>query len=197
MNHFELEKNILLTRYPLVFYPGKKTLFFHKKYWQILPEYLAEHGNDVFHLHLPWHSSKKRIQVFRQLMQEYSGKYHLIVDDIGFIELSLIDKEKYKYIASVLWIRSKQHTSIDQITTPKKIHLREMQMPIHQIEFNHKNRISFKEKIQFYFHRFFYPNTISPEFCNHLENAKMLLKTAEKCAEQDLHDSTTYDVISL
>lgn len=194
MNTFELEKNILLTKHPLVFYPGKKTLFFHKKYWQALPQYLAEHGNDVFHLHLPWHSSKKRIQVFRQLMQEYSGKYHLIVDDIGFSELSVIDKEKQKFIASILWVRSHQPTS--DASFQLKINSTQS-IPVYQIHFQHKNQVSLKEKIQFFIHRFIYPSTISPELSNHIENAKLLLRTAEKCAEQDLQDSTTYDVISL
>lgn len=197
MNNFELEKNILLTKYPLVFYPGKKTLFFHKRYWQVLPEYLAEHGNDVFHLHLPWHSSKKRIQVFRQLMQEYSGKYHLIVDDVGFSEVSLIDKEKHKFIASILWIRGPQESQSSLMSPPSSFTSTDSQIPIYQIEFNHKNKVSLKDKIQFFIHRFIYPKTISPELSNHLENAKLLLRTAEKCAEQDLQDSTTYDVISL
>lgn len=194
---FELEKNILLTKYPIVFYPGKKTLFYHKQYWQILPQYLAEHGNDVFHLHLPWHSSKKRLQVFKQLMKEYSGKYHLIVDDIGFSELSLIDQEKQKFIASILWVRGQTQYPLFSENNQNIQFTDFEQIPVYQIELTKKTSLTLKEKLQFLFHRLFYPNTISPEISKHIENAKLVLRTAEKCAEQDLQDSTTCDVMSL
>src|SRR5690606_20711209 len=50
--------NCLLTRFPIVFIPGPRSIFFFRKYYFKLPSFLAEHGYEVFELHLPWKTQR-------------------------------------------------------------------------------------------------------------------------------------------
>lgn len=79
--HFELKKNCLLTRWPVVFLTGQRSIFYFSRYWNLYPVLLAEHGYEVFTLHLPWKSSSERSEWMRSFLKEqHRKKYHFVMD---------------------------------------------------------------------------------------------------------------------
>ncbi len=90
---FELKPNCLLTRYPLLFVTGPRSLFYFSNYWNQYPVVLAEHGYEVFTLHLPWSKPTLRIQKmqdFFQVQSELGRKFHLVVDSPTYSEVGLL-----------------------------------------------------------------------------------------------------------
>lgn len=86
---FELKPNCLLTRYPLLFVTGPRSIFYFKSYWNLYPVFLAEHGYEVFTVHLPWNSPKERAQRLRQFLsqqEDLQRQFHLIMDSSSFLE---------------------------------------------------------------------------------------------------------------
>ena len=49
----ELKPNCLLTRYPIAFLSGRKSIFKPFEYWNLIPAYLREHGYEVLILEPP------------------------------------------------------------------------------------------------------------------------------------------------
>lgn len=92
LRKFELKPNCLLTRYPLLFVHGKKSIFYFKNYWNLYPVFLAEHGYEVYHLTLPWRNSVERQNDFNKFSSQLESKkkIHLIVDEPTFAELETI-----------------------------------------------------------------------------------------------------------
>ena len=87
--HFELTPNCLLTRWPVLFVPGQRSLFYYKNYWNLFPEFLAEHGYEVFHLNLPWQNRELQKQKLNQFWQQNSApkKLHLVLTRPDWLEL--------------------------------------------------------------------------------------------------------------
>ena len=87
--HFELKPNCLLTRNPVVFVTGPRSIFYFRKYWNAYPEVLAEHGYQVFTLHLPWRGSarQKKLSEFLETQNQTSKKFHFICDEYSAEEL--------------------------------------------------------------------------------------------------------------
>lgn len=80
--HYELKPNCLLTRKPVVFLTGPRSIFYFRKYWNAYPEILAEHGYEVFTLHLPWRGPERfaKMQNYLKLQAENKKQYHFICD---------------------------------------------------------------------------------------------------------------------
>ncbi len=57
---YTLIPNCLMTRYPVVFVHGKKSIFYHAAYWNFLPDYVGDHGYEVVQLDLPWRNEVER-----------------------------------------------------------------------------------------------------------------------------------------
>lgn len=85
----QLKPNCLLTRHPIVFVTGPRSIFYFKKYWNAYPEILTEHGYEVFTLHLPWSGSQRGavLQKFIREQEILKKKYHFICDEITSAEL--------------------------------------------------------------------------------------------------------------
>lgn len=87
---FELKPNCLLTRKPVVFLTGPRSIFYFRKYWNGYPEVLAEHGYEVFTLPLPWRGPERKLRMtdFLNKQSELKKKYHFIADPFTAKELS-------------------------------------------------------------------------------------------------------------
>lgn len=109
----ELTPNCLLTRYPLVFVPGQRSLFYFLKYWNEIPHFLASHGYEVFSLHLAWRKSPQRMDQLQRFLEEKSRspkeKIHLFVDQSSAGEVAnLLRKTSFSCLASLTWVRTEK-----------------------------------------------------------------------------------------
>lgn len=93
-SQFDLIPNCLLTRWPVLFVTGKRSPFYFSNYWNVYPEFLAEHGYEVFHLYLPWRHHEKRAQTLRNFLKHQASsqtksqaKFHFMLDHESYEEL--------------------------------------------------------------------------------------------------------------
>lgn len=79
---FELKPNCLLTRKPVVFLTGPRSIFYFRKYWNAYPEILAEHGYEVFTLPLPWRGEERLSRTKKYFAKHATllRQYHFICD---------------------------------------------------------------------------------------------------------------------
>lgn len=93
----QLEVNLLMTRFPLVFLTGKRSLFYFSNFWNQIPDFLAQHGFQIEIWNLPWsHSSKRNLQLkkYLQINSKNRRKIHLVVDLTCLKELvALFEKD--------------------------------------------------------------------------------------------------------
>lgn len=87
---FELEPNCLLTRHPVVFITGPRSLFYFRRYWNAYPEILAEHGYEVFLLPLPWQGPQRenKMQEFLNTRPAETRGFHFICDSVTAEEMA-------------------------------------------------------------------------------------------------------------
>ena len=107
---FDLIPNCLLTRRPLLFLTGQRSLFYFLNYWNQIPEYLAGHGYEVFTLPLSWRNPKKRQKVLKSFLQsaeQKNKKYHILFDSSILPELQdLLSEAHYEAAESLTVIQS-------------------------------------------------------------------------------------------
>lgn len=108
IKQWELKPNCLMTRHPLVFITGRRSLFYFLSYWNQIPNFLSEHGFDVTILSLNWNNTNIRT---KQLVQNFVGlervhkKVHLFIDQTTLSELVLlIQNRDFESIASITLI---------------------------------------------------------------------------------------------
>ncbi len=78
---FDLKPNCLMTRYPLIFIPGKFSFFYCFKYWNNIPHYLKEHGYEAHEASLNWtafFSRKKSLLTLINKLAKKNKKFHLV-----------------------------------------------------------------------------------------------------------------------
>ncbi len=89
LNNLVLRPNCLLTKNPLVFIPGPRSLFFYRSPWGQLPQFLFEHGYVTLTLSLPFRSLLiRQLQFQNWLFQNKDKKFHFILDSLTFNELN-------------------------------------------------------------------------------------------------------------
>lgn len=70
--------NCLLTKAPIEFWTGQRSLFYFASYWNGLPEWLAGHGYDVRTVRFPWRDPIARRRLAEQRLK--AGTTHLVLD---------------------------------------------------------------------------------------------------------------------
>lgn len=105
----ELIPNCLLTRYPIVFIDGHKSIFYFLNYWNHLPTRLRDHGYDVEQIHLPWRNSRARLfelQKKIQALKLQGEKIHILIDESIFTELNGLNDTLISLSKSMTILRS-------------------------------------------------------------------------------------------
>jgi hypothetical protein len=87
LENLELRPNCLLTRSPLVFITGRRSLFYFLNYWNEIPGFLREHGYDVKVCSLPWRGVDSRYQVLADFIERSPQPVHLIADSTSKVEV--------------------------------------------------------------------------------------------------------------
>jgi hypothetical protein len=115
---FELKSNCLLTRKPVVFIKGLRSIFYFRKYWNSYPEILAEHGYKVFTLHLPWQGKTRLTKMKKFLNQQDSNSksYHFVCDEFSSVEFKELF-EQSSSVASLTILKNKNELSPEHKNT--------------------------------------------------------------------------------
>lgn len=93
-DNLALRPNCLLTKYPLVFLTGIRSLFFYEKLGGPLQDFIAAHGYSVLSPALPFRSKNLRKAYLRTwLKQQNSKRFHFILSEKTFDELRELLKD--------------------------------------------------------------------------------------------------------
>ncbi|KHD87762.1 MAG: hypothetical protein OM95_12155 [Bdellovibrio sp. ArHS] len=190
---FELQPNCLLTRWPLLFVTGPRSLFYFSKYWNIYTVFLAEHGYEVFTLHLPWKNTEQRQERFRHFLEQQEKsqrRFHLVVDAPTMAEFS--DLLASRRSPSVISITELADLGVED---PRVLSLKAYPIPKEVLEFPHRPATPLLE-LSYSLHRQSAKNKKLPSLNvlgantkTALENSQRLLTRAQTLAEMDLRDS--------
>lgn len=190
---FELKPNCLLTRWPLLFVTGPRSLFYFSKYWNIYTVFLAEHGYEVFTLHLPWKNAEQRKERFRQFLEQQEKtqrRFHLVLDAPTMEEFSdLLASRRSLSVISI--------TELADVGTedPRALSLKAYPIPKEVIEIP-ASSASLLLELSYSLHRqsaknkkLASLNVLGANTKTALENSHRLLTRAQTLAEMDLRES--------
>jgi hypothetical protein len=191
---FDLVPNCLLTRWNVLFVTGPRSMFYFTNYWNIYPVFLAEHGYEVFTLHMPWSKPALRAKYFRHFLEkqsELNRHFHLVMDSSTLSEFQeMLRQEKPACIASVTEISDPNAAEVVTGLKPFPVPFeRVMTLP-------EKNNGNWMWRLAFDLHRGLKAGHYIPELSTlggnpsvELENAKLLLERVRVLAETDLQES--------
>ncbi len=101
----KLRPNVLLTRYPIVFIHGIKSIFHSYNYWHGIPDFLKNHGFETHILDTYWRGPQKKrvVDLEKKILSIPSNKVHIIAHSFGTLDsIVLADLESLKNnIASI------------------------------------------------------------------------------------------------
>ena len=100
----ELRPNCLLTRYPIAFVAGRRSLFRLTDHWNCIPHYLREHGYEV--LVIEPAPGKSPLNSITAALGEAGGRFHLIADSSGEALLQGVARAKMANVASLTVVRN-------------------------------------------------------------------------------------------
>lgn len=104
----ELRPNCLLTRYPIAFISGDRSLFRIFSHWNIVPSYLREHGYDVILLEPA--SGRDRVPSLLAALDALESKCHLVADSSLEETLSALAQSKHPHVQSLTLIQNSART---------------------------------------------------------------------------------------
>lgn len=102
LSTLELRPNCLLTRYPIVFLSGRKSLFRLFDHWNSIPFFLREHGYEVVVIEpAPRDPARSVIEI----LDELKTKGHFIFDSSQHDEIEELARYGHRKIASLTCVR--------------------------------------------------------------------------------------------
>ncbi|MGZ6469969.1 MAG: hypothetical protein ACXWRZ_02335 [Bdellovibrio sp.] len=138
----------MLTRWPVLFITGHRSIFYFSNYWNIYTSFLAEHGYEVFNLRLPWNNKNLRRQRFAQFLaqqEKQNRHFHIIVDEVTFKEFHDLIQNNRTIIKSVTELTDEQTTKVQEFAP--------FSVPRNTIEFKKGPHFSFLLSFCHGFHR--------------------------------------------
>ncbi len=103
----ELKPNCLLTRFPMAFISGPRTLFRLFDHWNDIPLYLREHGYEVFVIEPSGRSQVERAESVRAAVSQLTTHCHLIADGSLESELEKIAQMKLPHVSSLTVVKAR------------------------------------------------------------------------------------------
>lgn len=167
---YELTPNCLLTRWPILFISGKRSLFYFTNYWNVFPEFLSEHGYEVYSLNLPWVGSTraKKITEFLTVHSEKGRHYHLVTDPMTYLEFTDTWSQKHSCVASLTKIQSAMELSSS---------------------LGIWNSLSYgMHRLRMWPNKCPSPHSLGVSAVASLQNAQLLLQKVSQLAEQDIQE---------
>lgn len=95
-DNLALRPNCLLTKYPLVFISGVRSLFYYDKLGPDLQDYIAAHGYQVLSPVMPFRSQNLRRRYLQYWLENQNGKrFHFVLSSKTHLEFKDL-LEKYE-----------------------------------------------------------------------------------------------------
>ncbi len=132
----DLSPNRLMTRYPLVFVTGKRSLFYFLSYWNKIPDFLASYGYEVYTLPTPWRKNQKDFLFkFLTRQSEKNQPIHLVFDESIETEITeLLEEHFFPALQSATKFTVANQARPQNLTSPlrsrTKIPIEELELPI-------------------------------------------------------------------
>lgn len=142
---FELKPNCLLTRHPILFVSGYKTIFYFLNYWNSTPFYLRQHGYNVSELNLNWKSKTQRENEIKKFLEANpQTQFHIILEEQTLNDFSALDVENIEQIKNI-WVLGAEKS------LENKISLKDLKRntKIKYYELQTKNKSAKKEALSF------------------------------------------------
>lgn len=192
---FDLTPNCLLTRWPLLFVTGPRSIFYFSKYWNVYTSYLAEHGYEVFTLHMPWTKASERLarlQFFLKQQEEKKAGFHIVLDSYTKNELEeFLRANPSSVIRSINEIHDGDAFELNK----SPLSLRALPVPYGHVECLPAQRAGLFFELSYNLHRRFLKTKNLPSLSTlggsrktQLGNCSLLLERARTLAEMDLRD---------
>lgn len=96
-----LKPNCLLTKYPILFIGGQSSLFRLFNDWNDIPDFLREHGYEVFTFRMPSQNLAKRQKALDTYICQAPSKLHIIASSTLLFELENMKLDCEGKIASI------------------------------------------------------------------------------------------------
>jgi hypothetical protein len=112
LNALQLTPNCLLTRYPLVFLTGHRSVFYFFNYWNLIPDFLKEHGYQVQVWHLPWRNREQRKATLLRYIEQCPRPVHILGDQSIHEELNWLNAARNSQIATITEVQCTLQKSI-------------------------------------------------------------------------------------
>lgn len=133
---FELKPNCLLTRYPLLFISGPRSLLYFRKYWNQIPHFLSSHGYEVMELSLPWRNRALRQEHLNRFIAQAEAlgmSLHIIGDAACVPELQKLAAQRSSAVHSCSLITSGQVVNQSSNAKPRPEELRPLQYQVNEV----------------------------------------------------------------
>lgn len=114
----ELKPNCLLTRYPMAFISGPRTLFRLFDHWNDIPLYLREHGYEVFVIEPSGRLQAERAESVRAAVSQLSSHCHLIADGSLESELKQIAQMRLPHVSSLTVVKARHRERFADLRSP-------------------------------------------------------------------------------
>lgn len=123
---FDLRPNCLLTRHPLLFISGPRTLIYFRKYWNQIPHFLSSHGYEVMELNLPWRNRAQRQQHLNHFIAQAEAQglsLHIIGDATCVPELRELAAQRSSAVhsCSAVICGNSEHTGGSTLPRPEDL----------------------------------------------------------------------------
>lgn len=109
-----LKPNCLLTRYPIAFLSGPRTVFRLFDHWNDVPLYLREHGYDVYVIEPSGHHRDERAESVRTALAQLDSSCHLIADGSLEGDLEALAAMKLANVSSFTVVKSRERAESDR-----------------------------------------------------------------------------------
>lgn len=104
----ELKPNCLLTRYPIAFLAGPRSVFRFIDHWNDVPLYLREHGYEVLVIEPSGKTTEERVKATVEAIESFEGRCHLIADASLEAEIEMIAELPVSKLVSLTVVKNSE-----------------------------------------------------------------------------------------
>lgn len=143
----ELRPNCLLTRHPIAFLSGPRTIFRLFDHWNDVPLYLREHGYDVIVIEPSGKTAEDRARATLQALASTDSSLHLIADSSLEREVELIAEQAPASLMSLTVVTNteREREAISEPLKPASLRPRRIAIETFEIQ-NSDASLGFESK---------------------------------------------------